>query len=128
MFILGELFYMIGMALVKVSILFFFLRIFPVRQLQISIYITMAVCIGYGTAFFFATLFQCWPIPYSWEQWHGEYEGTCNDFHMQGWIHAGINIALDLIVLLLPLKQLYALDLSKRKRVSVIMMFLVGIL
>ena len=117
---------MVGMALVKISILCFFLRMFPVRHLQTIIYITMAVCAAYGIAFFFATLLQCWPIPYSWEQWHGEYEGHCNDFHLQGWIHAGINIALDLIILSLPLKQLYDLDLSKRKRFSVMMMFLVG--
>ena len=116
------------MALVKISILFFFLRMFPVRRLQITIKIVMGVCIGYGIAFFLATLFQCWPIPYSWEQWHGEYEGTCNDYHVQSWVHAGINILLDLIILMLPLKQLYDLDLSTRKKISVMLMFLVGIL
>jgi hypothetical protein len=60
LFILGELFYMIGMALVKISILFFFLRMFPVKSLQRVIYVVMGVCAAYGTAFFFATLFQCW--------------------------------------------------------------------
>ena len=116
------------MAMVKISILCFFLRMFPVKRLETLIYVTMALCFGSGLAWFFATLFQCWPIPYSWEQWHGEYEGHCNHFQLQGWILAGVNITLDLIILVLPLKQLYELDLSKRKRFSVMMMFLVGIL
>jgi hypothetical protein len=60
LFILGELFYMIGMALVKISILFFFLRMFPVKSLQRVIYVVMGICAAYGIAFFLATLFQCW--------------------------------------------------------------------
>lgn len=127
-FFLAELCYMVDLGLVKISMLCFFLRVFPVRRLQIAIYITMALCTGFSVAFFFATLFQCAPISYAWEQWNGEKKGRCNDFHLQGYLAAGINIFLDLVILLLPLKQIYDLDISKRKRFSVMLMFLVGVI
>lgn len=61
-FFLGELFYFIGLTLIKMSILAFFYRIFPTRSLQRVIIIVMGVCAAYGITFFLATLFQCQPI------------------------------------------------------------------
>lgn len=26
-----------------------------------------------------------------WQQWHGEVPGQCNNFHLQGWIAAGVS-------------------------------------
>ena len=62
LFFLGELFYFAGLSLVKISILFFFYRMFPVRNLQNIMIFIMALCAGYGICFFVATLFQCRPI------------------------------------------------------------------
>jgi hypothetical protein len=119
---------MVDLGFFKISMLCFFLRVFPIRRIQIAIYITMALCGGFSVAFFFSTLFQCAPISYAWEQWNGETKGRCNNFDLQGYIAAGINIALDLVILLLPLKPIYDLDISTRKRFSVMLMFLVGVI
>jgi glucan phosphoethanolaminetransferase (alkaline phosphatase superfamily) len=123
---LGELFYFLGLTMIKISILCFFYRIFPVRRLQQVILVVGSISAAYGVAFFFATLFQCHPIHYMWEQWHRETPGQCNNFHMQGFIAAGISILIDIVIMILPLRQLYQLDLSLQKRLSIILMFLVG--
>ena len=88
----------------------------------------MGLSAAYGIAFFFATLFQCSPISYMWWQWDGEHEGRCNNFHLQGWLAGGINMFLDLIVMVLPLGELAKMNMSKRKKASVMIMFLTGTL
>lgn len=127
-FFVGELCYLVGLAINKISILCFFLRIFPAKRLQLMIFITMGACAAYGIAFFFATLFQCTPINYMWQQWDNEHEGWCNDFHLQGWLAAAFNIVLDLIVLALPLGELFKMNMSRRKKFGVMLMFLTGLL
>lgn len=42
--------------------------------------------------------------------------------------HAGINVALDVWMFILPLTQLYNLGLKTRKKIGIILMFSVGIL
>ena len=127
-FLIGEICYIAALALNKISILFFFLRIFPDKQLRIKIFVTMGLCAGYGIAFFFATLFQCSPVNYMWWQWDDNREGSCNNFHLQGFLAAAINIVLDLIVMALPMQDLFKMNMSKRKKASVMVMFLTGLL
>jgi len=47
-FFTGELCYLVGLAINKISILCFFLRIFPSKVLRQYIYITMGICVAYG--------------------------------------------------------------------------------
>lgn len=127
-FFIGEICYLVGLSLVKISILSFFLRIFPKRRLRIAIYISMGLSVAYGISFFFATLFQCTPIDYMWVQWDSEHQGTCTNFHLQGWLAGGINMLLDIIVMALPMGELAKMNMSKRKKASVMVMFLTGTL
>jgi hypothetical protein len=88
----------------------------------------MWLSVAYTAAFFFATTFQCTPVSYAWTQWDGLHTGTCNDIHLQGWIAAGINILLDAIVMILPLKHLVGLNMNIRRKLMVMAMFSVGII
>ena len=47
-FFIGELCYLVGLAINKISILCFFLRIFPNKVLRKYTYITMGICVAYG--------------------------------------------------------------------------------
>ena len=75
----------------------------------------MGICVAYGVSFVLATTFQCSPIPYSWKQLDDNYPGSCNNIHIQGWMSAIFNIVIDLIILILPLKELYALQTRDAK-------------
>lgn len=76
-----------------------------------------------------------------WHQWHKEMPGRCNHFQVQGWVSAGVSsktgtylqiaqltvaVLLDVVILAIPLKPLYHLELSWRKRLSIMLMFAVG--
>lgn len=127
-YFMGEIFYVVALGVSKISILCFYLRVFPNKDFRRVIYGVMALSVAYTIAFFFATTFQCTPISYAWTQWDGLHKGTCNDIHLQGWIAAGINICLDIIVMVLPLKHLIGLQMDLRKKLMVISMFSVGII
>jgi hypothetical protein len=124
---LGEIFYVVALGISKISILFFYLRVFPSKGFRTLTYCVMGLSVAYTIAFFFATTIQCWPISLAWTQWDGLHKGTCNDIHLQGWIAAAINIILDTMVMILPLRHLARLNMSLKKKFMVMSMFSVGI-
>lgn len=128
LYFIGEIFYVLALGVSKISILCFYLRVFPSKDFRRLIYGIMGLSVAYTVAFFFATIFQCIPMSYAWTQWDGLHEGTCNNIHLQGWIAAGINIILDLIVMVLPLKHLAGLNMNLRRKLMVMAMFSVGII
>jgi hypothetical protein len=124
---LGEIFYVVALGISKISILFFYLRVFPSKGFRTLTYSVMGLSVAYTVTFFFATTIQCWPISLAWTQWDGLHQGTCNNIHLQGWIAAAINIILDTMVMVLPLRHLAKLNMSLKKKVMVMAMFSVGI-
>lgn len=123
-----ELIYLSILPMTKISICCFYLRVFPDRTFRIVTYVVIGLNICYLIVFVLISVFQCRPLAGAWLHWDGEAIYHCNDINAQGWSSAIINMVLDIIVMLLPLKQLYNLNLSTRKKVYVICMFSLGIL
>ncbi|KKZ68076.1 hypothetical protein EMCG_06288 [[Emmonsia] crescens] len=122
-----EVMYFVTMNVTKVSILFFYLRIFPSHKFKIACYVVMGITVAYGTALVLAALFQCNPIHLAWEHWDGEHESyKCSNINLIGWISAAVNIVLDVIIIALPIKQLLGLALSVKKKIHILFMFGVG--
>lgn len=112
----------------KISILVFLLRVFEHNTLKRAIWATIGLCVAYALSFFWATLLQCAPINHAWlqlEEWH---HGQCNNIHLQGWMSATFNIILDIIILILPLYELYKLHVNLKKKLMLMVMFSLGIL
>ena len=115
----------------KVSILLLYLRIFP-RTVSNAFRITCWIFIGIVvSAFFgivFAFIFSCRPISGNWMAWDGEHPATCTNAFAQSMSVASINVALDLTIFLLPIPKVWALNMSVKKRIGVILTFTVGLL
>ncbi|KAI0149239.1 hypothetical protein BJ166DRAFT_59398 [Pestalotiopsis sp. NC0098] len=126
-FLIAELFYFAAVGLAKASILVFMLRIFPLDRFRIAVFVTIGLVAAYTLAFILATTFQCQPVSYFWKQLDDAVEGRCNNINAQAWISAAVNIVLDLVVLALPLRPLWALQLSVARKLTVIAMFSLGI-
>lgn len=112
----------------KLSMLFFYLRIFPTQNVRRLLWGTVAFTVVFGLVFIFVAIFQCRPINYFWLKWDGQHEGKCADINAVTWSNAAINIALDVWIIGIPLSQLKSLNLDWRKKIGVGMMFSVGIL
>ncbi|KAL7627957.1 hypothetical protein AAE478_002153 [Parahypoxylon ruwenzoriense] len=121
-----EIIYVTALALTKISILFFYLKVFPKRSFRIITWVLIAVNLVYAIIYDFLLILQCDPVSGAWRSWDGEFASKCISINVLGWSAAAINIALDIAVIVLPLPELFRLSLSLRKRLQIIAMFTVG--
>ncbi|KAK7697424.1 hypothetical protein SLS64_013562 [Diaporthe eres] len=105
-----QILYVIGLPMVKLSLLFFYLRVFPARPVRRVLWGTIVLILMYTVTFLFISIFECTPISFFWESWDGEHKGKCLNLHAISWIQA----------------SLPGLKLHWKKKVSVGLMFFVG--
>ncbi|KAH0429611.1 CFEM domain-containing protein [Colletotrichum camelliae] len=126
-FFVMEPMYFAQVTLLKMSLLFFYMRIFSHNKMcKKLIWGTVAFNAVFGLTFIFVAVFQCTPISFYWTKWDGETPGTCLDINAIAWANAGISIVLDFWMLALPLSQIKSLNLHWKKKIGVAMMFFVG--
>jgi hypothetical protein len=123
-----EILYFLLIAAVKLTLLFFFLRIFPKPIIRRILWATIVFDVLYGLSFAIVGVFQCKPISHYWTQWDRADSGQCININALAWTNAIISIVLDIWMLVLPLYEVFHLQLSWRSKISVAMMFLVGTL
>ncbi|KAI5456755.1 hypothetical protein BGZ63DRAFT_517585 [Mariannaea sp. PMI_226] len=118
--------YFLQVTLLKLALLFFYLRIFPATPIRRLLWGTVIFNCLFGLVFVIVTIFQCQPVDYFWTKWDGEHTGKCMDINAIAWSNSGISIALDIWMLAIPISQLKSLNLDWRKKVGVGLMFSVG--
>ncbi|KAI1779826.1 hypothetical protein F4818DRAFT_437127 [Hypoxylon cercidicola] len=120
--------YITNRALVRLSIVLFHFRVFGhiqlARRLIRYTFILITAC---GLAFDFAIIFGCTPISYFWTSWDGQHMGHCIDINAVFWSGAIVVIAIDIWILLMPLRFIMRLQLSLRKKILAAIMFTFGI-
>ncbi|KAI0025390.1 hypothetical protein F4780DRAFT_791020 [Xylariomycetidae sp. FL0641] len=122
-----EVIYISALALTKVSILFFYLKVFPKKAFRIMTWILIGANLTYMVVFDLLLIFQCKPLYGAWTFWDGTFEGECISINVLGWTAAAFNIVLDLSVIMLPMPELFQLSMSLRKRLQIVAMFAVGL-
>ncbi|KAK7967343.1 CFEM domain-containing protein [Apiospora aurea] len=112
--------------LLKLSILFFYLRIFPSKDMKRLLWATIVFDVLFGVSFILIGIFQCTPISANWTAWRGTAEGQCTNQSAIAWANAAVSITMDLWMLAIPMSQLKSLNLHWKKKVGVGLMFFVG--
>ncbi|KAK7924044.1 hypothetical protein PG985_006098 [Apiospora marii] len=112
------------LALVKSSLLVLLLRLFGqkpgVRRFIIWV---NTLNLGSLAAIFFAIVFQCFPPQKAWKP---QLEGFCVDRRILLVTASAINIVLDLLILGLPLHIFIGLQIPRRTKIALILIFLLG--
>ncbi|KAG6362824.1 hypothetical protein INS49_007918 [Diaporthe citri] len=120
--------YILIIAIIKASILAFFLRIFPDERFKKVIWCTLVVDLLVGSMCFLLGIVQRVPTWLIWEGWKSkEPRGVVLDLNNLGLAHGGMNVVLDAWMLVLPFTQLYKLNHPLRKKLGIFAMFSVGI-
>lgn len=83
----------------------------------------MAIVISYGLSATVATILQCIPI---WRAWDKSIPGTCFDLTAFWYANAAYTVATDLILLFMPMRVVWGLQLRKAQKAAVLMVFAVG--
>ncbi|KAI0893972.1 hypothetical protein F4806DRAFT_126285 [Annulohypoxylon nitens] len=124
----SEIVFELGIFFAKSSVLLFYRRVFSSRSrnFNIAYYITfglVAVFILYKLP---AQILACVPPE---KYWHSEIEGTCqNNYTNFGLLLTGLllDVITDLMILLLPMKLLSHLQISRKKMIALLGAFATG--
>jgi len=116
--------YNLSLVFTKISILLLYLRIFPGKPFRRACWIMLAFIVAYGVWSVLATIMSCYPIPYYWNK-------TIRGGHCQNtmalWSSiAGLRIATDLAIFALPMPGLASLQLPRKQRFLLMLVFAVG--
>ncbi|KAL9625387.1 MAG: hypothetical protein Q9160_000450 [Pyrenula sp. 1 TL-2023] len=119
-----EMLYGISLTLTKLSILLLFRSLFPGRDMVIATNIIGAFVIIWCIAQVTVAIFNCNPIHGFWDVM---VKSTCiESFHfLVG--NAVPNIVVDIVIICLPIRKVWNLQMSTRSKISVTCIFLLGI-
>ncbi|KAK8133014.1 hypothetical protein PG999_001187 [Apiospora kogelbergensis] len=116
--------YSLSVIFSKLSILCLYLRLSPRKSFRIAVYALIFVVTGYALAYQVVSIFSCKPIRAAWDITITE--SRCVDKEA---VYMGLsisNIIMDIIILLIPVHVVYPLQMSKRQKVSLVMLFATG--
>lgn len=126
MYYYSEILYLVVIFMTKISIGFFYLRIFPKKAFRVRVFAIVGLSAVAATVFILVTIFQCTPVPGAWLRWDGTYDAVCRDVQGQALWAAIVSIVLDVATIFLPMTELWALNMSLRKKLGVMTMFATG--
>lgn len=129
-FYLVALFYIIMTIVAKAAINFFYLSIFPGERTRLVLWVTAAVIISFGMASLLVSIFQCRPVSFYWKMYHPDQDlngGSCINIHVAAFANGGINIGLNVWLIVIPLTVIRKLELHWKKKLGVTIMFLTGV-
>ncbi|KFA49867.1 hypothetical protein S40293_01209 [Stachybotrys chartarum IBT 40293] len=123
-----ECFYFVCLTLTKVSVICFYLRIFPQKAFRILSLAVIAFVVLSNVIFLVIQLKQCTPLNMIWEGWQDKNRAQhCVNIQVLAVTSASFGIAQDLIILLMPLPLLYHLKVERRVKFGITLMFSLGI-
>lgn len=117
--------YFTNVTAIKVSILLMYHRIFSVdKSFRLQSLLLGVVVLAFWLAATVAMILHCRPIAHRWTTlWSDEYCFNLNLFWM---ITGVIEVVIDTVILALPIRLVLGLRLSRKDKVSVVFVFLLG--
>ncbi len=110
----------------KISILLLYLRIFSVNaSFRLQARIVGMVVVAFWLAATIATLTICRPLEATWTF---SIRGSCFNYNIFWMVTGALEVVIDTAILTLPVRLVLGLQLSRNQKVSVLFVFLLGVL
>jgi len=119
-----QLIYISSFTFPKLSILFFYRRIFPTTQTRYTTFGLLGVVGATWLALTITVIFQCMPVAFSWDKTIQGGHCVNQDALYAYW--SVPNIITDLIILFLPIPEVWNLHIGKLQKTGLIFTFLLG--
>lgn len=119
--------YKTQISLAKISVCLFLLRIFQTPAFRYTTYTIIGLNAAIGVTWVLVDSLRCNPVHLAWDGWTGETPGTCINFTSATFANAFVNIAVDTVMVLMPVYEISKLNLSGRKKLGVSVMFAMGL-
>ncbi|KAI0440446.1 hypothetical protein F4803DRAFT_527340 [Xylaria telfairii] len=128
-FQIGINFYAAAMLFVKTSILLDWLHLFVPRGTRGAFFWTCHIVIWFNILFYFSILvagnLSCRPFHRIWDK---RIPGVCFDRAPVDLTSAGVNLVCDMVILLVPQRAIWQLQLTTSKKLGVSVIFAIGLL
>ncbi|KAJ6157757.1 hypothetical protein N7470_005349 [Penicillium chermesinum] len=123
-------FYNLSLILTKLSGVFFFLRIFPQRSFRIWAYTFMGLLVIFALWAVLSGFLFCAPTTnfWTWLLYEKPSKAHCMRHGSVWFANAGLQIATDIALMITPMPLLSKLQLQRRKKIAVILIFCVGLI
>lgn len=121
-------FYNLALILAKLSALVLFVRIFHSRPFLLATYIFMGVLILCGLFIVLSGFIFCVPVHAFWNLSYAVRHEHCLPKGTIWYLNAAIQILTDIGILLLPMPLLAKMNLPRRQKIGIFLVFGVGIL
>ncbi|KAH7157929.1 hypothetical protein B0J13DRAFT_650714 [Dactylonectria estremocensis] len=128
LFWIDQMMYSLLLYSTKLSLLFFLYGIFPSRSFRRTAIALGGFVAVSGVTTLITTGLQCMPASHNWTGWDGEHAGHCNDLNSQTYAFGAINMFCDICILIMPLHELYNLQVRGRQKLQLFVMFSLGII
>jgi hypothetical protein len=121
--LIDEYIYLFNLTMIKLSILFMYKRLFPTRTIRLAAQVLGGIAITWASVYTIVASLQCIPLQ---KMWHPEVEGTCISLFGLYLGNAIPNVLTDMAILVLPVTQVWRLQVRPWQRIVLIGMFLLG--
>lgn len=98
--------YFSATSVVKLAILAFYRRIFPVQQLKLLLMIATGIVLCYFVGSLLTAVFQCQPIHHFWDR---AGPGKCANGDLVQIVPGAVNCVIDFLIIMLPIPLLWRL-------------------
>lgn len=121
--------YICAIAFAKISICCFYLRLSPEKSFRLPVFIVIGFTTAYSIAGFLVLVFSCSPVAASWNLALSALPTThCINRPAEYLAQSIINIVTDICIVLLPLRKIWKLQLPFRQKVTVTIIFALGLM
>jgi len=122
-----QMFYTIGCAFIKISILSLYLRLFPSPKFRILVRASMVFIVAMSTGCLLANMFQCLPVQSNWEPADWDTRKCVHRVDIQ-FAAAALGFTTDIAILIMPIKYLLALPVATKYKIQVVVLMGLGAL
>ncbi|KAL4810147.1 hypothetical protein BDV18DRAFT_156522 [Aspergillus unguis] len=116
--------YNLCLNLTKVSVVFLYLRLFTTRTYQIILKVLLVFIVISAIYMVLGTLLVCIPVSSFWNQ----DPGHCVERAVIWYLNAALQIAGDLVLVILPMPQLWIMRIPAKQKVCLIAIFALGLI
>lgn len=121
-----NIFYMLSSDLAKLSLLFLYLRITPDNKFHVVVKTLAAAFALYALVYAMVSIFSCRPISASWDLALVAAGATCINKASFFLAASVANIVMDVIILLMPIPIIIPLQIPRRQKASLLLLFATG--
>lgn len=108
----------------RLSVIALYLRIFSGKSIRVCCWALITFIVAYGIAFQLAAIFACSPVQFAWNR--NIEGGKCFNIQLFFQLSTLPLIISDIPLLLLPIPQVWKLEMTRARKVGVILTFLTG--